>query len=71
MIHSASRDRLFRYYRIENANHIDALVDTYPPQLRPIAPCFQSATDAMATWLDGHNPTPSTTVSSNRDCTFT
>ena len=58
MIHSAHRDHLFRYYRIENGNHLDALVDTYPTQLRPIAPCFQSALDALTQWLRvGHSGT--------------
>jgi hypothetical protein len=59
MIRVAHRDPLFRYYRIENGNHIDSLVDTYPTQLRPIAPCFQSALDVLSEWLRGHSPGPS------------
>jgi hypothetical protein len=65
MIHSAGRDPLFRYYRVENGNHVDGLVDTYPTQLRPLAPCFQAAVDALAAWLRGTPPAPSTTT---REC---
>jgi hypothetical protein len=68
MITAAHRDRLHRYYRIENGNHVDSLVDAFPGQLRPIAPCFISALDAMAGWLRGRAPAPSTTIAPNQPC---
>jgi hypothetical protein len=70
MITAAHRDRLHRYYRIENGNHVDSLVDAFPGQLRPIAPCFTSALDAMAGWLRGRAPAPSTTVTTAAPCRF-
>jgi hypothetical protein len=51
MIHAAGRDRLFRYVRVEGGNHVDGLVDAFPGQLRPIAPCFQTAVDVLAHWV--------------------
>ncbi|MFL6140855.1 MAG: tannase/feruloyl esterase family alpha/beta hydrolase [Labedaea sp.] len=70
MIHSAGRDRLLRYYRIESGNHVDGLVDTFPDRLRPIAPCFTAAFDALAGWLRGIRPAPSATVPRDRECSF-
>jgi hypothetical protein len=70
MIGSAGRDRLHRYYRIEAGNHVDGLVDVYPDRLRPMAPCFLAAFDALAGWLRGHAPAPSTTVGRNQECAF-
>lgn len=71
MISSAHRDRLHRYYRIESGNHVDGLVDVYPTQLRPIAPCFIAAVDAMTGWLHGNRPAPSATIPRTQPCTFT
>ncbi|OZM70232.1 tannase/feruloyl esterase family alpha/beta hydrolase [Amycolatopsis antarctica] len=51
-----------RYYRIENGTHSDGLVDVHPDRLRPIAPCFRSAFDALGGWLDGQAPPASRTV---------
>jgi hypothetical protein len=70
MISAAHRDRLHRYYRVENGNHVDSLVDAFPDRLRPIAPCFVTALDAMAAWLRGHAPAPSATVPAGRPCRF-
>jgi Tannase and feruloyl esterase/3HB-oligomer hydrolase (3HBOH) len=47
MIHTAHRDHLFTYLRVENGNHVDGLVDTYPDRLRPIAPTFLTAFDTL------------------------
>ncbi|MFC7618099.1 tannase/feruloyl esterase family alpha/beta hydrolase [Actinokineospora soli] len=48
---------LHRYFRVEGGNHVDGLYDAFPDRLRPIAPCFLSAFDAMETWLsDGDAP---------------
>ena len=38
---------MFRYVRVVGGNHVDGLVDVFPGQLRPIAPCFQDAVDAL------------------------
>jgi hypothetical protein len=48
MIHRAGRDHLFHYVRVEGGNHVDGLVDVYPDRLRPIAPAFLAAFDALA-----------------------
>ncbi|TNC27855.1 tannase/feruloyl esterase family alpha/beta hydrolase [Amycolatopsis alkalitolerans] len=62
MISAAGRGPLHRYYRIVDGNHIDSLYDTYPDRLRPIAPCFRTAFDALAGWLDGNQPPQSATI---------
>jgi hypothetical protein len=48
MIHAAGRDRLFRYLRVENGNHVDGLVDVFPDKLTPIAPQFLAALDSLS-----------------------
>ncbi|GAB3149525.1 tannase/feruloyl esterase family alpha/beta hydrolase [Amycolatopsis stemonae] len=62
MITSAGRGNLHRYYRIEDGNHVDGLVDQYPDRLRPLAPCFRTAFDALAGWLHGVRPPASGTI---------
>ena len=62
MIADAGRARLHRYYRIEGGNHVDGLVDAFPQQLRPIAPCFRTAFTALAGWLNGARPPASATI---------
>ena len=57
MVHSAHRDRLFRYVRVEGGNHVDGLVDVYPDKLRPMAPCFLTAFDFMVGWARGERVT--------------
>ncbi|GGS21753.1 tannase/feruloyl esterase family alpha/beta hydrolase [Actinokineospora fastidiosa] len=57
MIADAGRGHLHRYLRIEGGTHVDGLYDAYPDRLRPIAPCFLSAFDAMEAWLD-HGAAP-------------
>lgn len=62
MISASGRGALHRYYRIEDGNHVDALFDTYPDRLRPLAPCFRTAVTALAGWLAGQRPPRSATV---------
>lgn len=63
LIRGEGRDRLHRYYRIEDGNHVDGLYDAHPDLLRPILPCFHSAFAAMEDWTNGDRPPPpSTTV---------
>jgi hypothetical protein len=52
----------FRYYRVEDGNHVDGLYDTYPDRLRPILPCFRAAFTALEGWTTGHRPPPSATL---------
>ena len=42
MVRDAGKEKLFRYYRIEDGNHVDSLADTYPDELRPLTPCHRS-----------------------------
>ncbi len=62
MVQAAGRESLHRYYRIEDGNHVDGLVDTHPDRLRPLAPCFRTAVDDLTAWLAGQQPPRSTTV---------
>jgi hypothetical protein len=63
MVRDAGRGSLFRYYRVEDGNHVDGLVDTYPARLRPLVPCHRSAFTALERWLaDGEAPPPGGTV---------
>jgi hypothetical protein len=48
MVHAAGRDRLFRYIRVQNGNHVDGLVDVFPDKLSPIAPQFLAALDSLS-----------------------
>ncbi|MFD0684844.1 tannase/feruloyl esterase family alpha/beta hydrolase [Actinomadura fibrosa] len=40
----------YRYYRVEDANHVDGLYDAYPDRLRPLLPCMRSAFTALEAW---------------------
>ncbi|TDC83462.1 tannase/feruloyl esterase family alpha/beta hydrolase [Actinomadura sp. 7K507] len=53
----------FRYYRLEAANHVDGLYDTYPDRLRPLVPCMRTAFTALEKWTQGGpNPPESATL---------
>ncbi|MGW3965500.1 3-hydroxybutyrate oligomer hydrolase family protein [Amycolatopsis sp. NPDC005003] len=62
MITSAGRGALHRYYRIEDGNHVDGLVDAFPDRLRPLGPCYRTAFDALGGWLRGVRPPASATI---------
>jgi hypothetical protein len=62
MITDAGRGALHRYYRVEDGNHVDGLVDQFPARLRPLGPCFRTAFDALAGWLRGARPPASGTI---------
>ena len=63
MVRDAGRGDLFRYYRVEDGNHVDSLADNYPDELRPLTPCHRSAFTALERWLDkGEEPPASHTV---------
>ncbi|OEV04475.1 3-hydroxybutyrate oligomer hydrolase family protein [Streptomyces oceani] len=63
MVREAGRGELFRYYRIEDGTHTDALFDEFPERLRPLVPCHRSAFRALEGWLArGEQPPASRTV---------
>ncbi|MFG1752933.1 tannase/feruloyl esterase family alpha/beta hydrolase [Streptosporangium sandarakinum] len=56
-------DRPFRYYRIADGTHTDGLYASFPDRLRPMLPCFRTAFDALAGWVEkGQAPPPSATL---------
>lgn len=62
MVRSRHRDRIFRYYRVEDGNHVDGLYDAYPDRLRPILPCFRGAFTALTGWVEGGTPPPASST---------
>ncbi|MGQ0839358.1 tannase/feruloyl esterase family alpha/beta hydrolase [Actinokineospora sp.] len=62
MISDRGRGSLHRYFRIVDGTHVDGLYDAYPAKLRPIAPCFLTAFDAVAGWTNGQRPPRSATI---------
>ncbi|APA95057.1 hypothetical protein NS506_00983 [Nocardia seriolae] len=63
MIRDRGRGDLHRYYRVEGGNHVDGLYDTHPNLLRPMLPCFRSASTALESWTAaGQLPTPDATL---------
>ncbi|MFB4311792.1 tannase/feruloyl esterase family alpha/beta hydrolase [Actinomadura sp. GTD37] len=53
----------YRYYRLEAANHVDGLYDTYPDRLRPLLPCMRTAFTALESWTrNGTAPPESGTL---------
>jgi hypothetical protein len=70
MVRDAGRGHLFRYYRVEDGNHVDSLADVYPDELRPLTPCHRSAFTALEDWLgSGHRPPASRTLPRPRQAT--
>ncbi|MGC0416189.1 tannase/feruloyl esterase family alpha/beta hydrolase [Embleya sp. AB8] len=58
MIDDAGRGGLHRYYRITNGTHADGLYQAFPKLVRPMAPCFAAAFDALAAWTGSGTPPP-------------
>lgn len=52
MIRQQGRGKLHRYYVVEAGNHVDQLYDVFPDRLRPIAPCYRAAFQALETWVE-------------------
>jgi hypothetical protein len=52
LIEHAGRDRLHRYYRIEDGTHTDGLYASFPDRLRPLLPCARSAFDVLVDWVE-------------------
>ncbi|GGQ05529.1 hypothetical protein BKA00_003446 [Actinomadura coerulea] len=53
----AKRKAPYRYYRLEAANHVDGLYDSFPDRLRPLLPCMRTAFTALESWTQ-HGTTP-------------
>jgi len=67
MIDEHGKSERHRYFRIENGTHSDGLADVHPDRLRPIAPCFRTAFDALAGWVGGEQAPASRTVPATDD----
>jgi hypothetical protein len=50
MVADRGRANLHRYYRIDNATHVDSLVDAHPTRLRPLVPCLPAALTELERW---------------------
>ena len=53
MVGERGKDRIHRYYTVEDGTHVDGLYDTYPERLRPILPCYRAALTALTGWVEG------------------
>ncbi|MFI5807334.1 tannase/feruloyl esterase family alpha/beta hydrolase [Streptomyces sp. NPDC051561] len=63
LVRSAGRGHLFRYYRVADGTHTDALFDAFPDRVRPLAPCHRAAFTAMEAWTGaGVRPPSSRTL---------
>jgi hypothetical protein len=67
MVAAAHKNRLHRYYVVEDGNHVDGLHGTWPQQLRPILPCYREAFLALERWVEqGVKPAADGTISRAR-----
>lgn len=55
LVRDAQRERLHRYYVVEDGNHVDSFANFFPTQIRPILPCYRAAFEALETWVE-QNP---------------
>jgi alpha-beta hydrolase superfamily lysophospholipase len=65
LVKKAGRTNSHRFYVVEGGNHVDQLYDVFPGKLRPIAPCYRAAFEAMARWVEtrgGHQPPASKVI---------
>ena len=59
LVERAGRDRLHRYYVVEDGNHVDGLYTTYPDRLRPLLPCARAAFTHLSAWVERGTQPPS------------
>ena len=59
LVERAGRDRLHRYYVVEDGNHVDGLYTTYPDRLRPLLPCARAAFTHLTAWVERGTHPPS------------
>ena len=52
MIRKQGRGHLHRYFIVQGGNHVDQLYDVFPGKLRPIAPCYRAAFEALEQWVE-------------------
>ncbi len=52
LVRKAGRGHLHRYYVVQGGNHVDQLYDVFPDRLRPIAPCYRAAFEALERWVE-------------------
>ena len=50
--HEQLRDTILRWIRDEVNPHVDQLYDVFPDRLRPIAPCYRAAFEALERWVE-------------------
>ncbi|MDP9407471.1 MAG: tannase/feruloyl esterase family alpha/beta hydrolase [Actinomycetota bacterium] len=63
MVSAARKNKLHRYYTVEDGNHVDGLHGTWPTQLRPILPCYREAFLALERWVEqGVKPPADATI---------
>lgn len=63
MVAAAHKNRLHRYYVVEDGNHVDGLYGQYGDRLRPILPCYREAFLALERWVEqGAKPPADATV---------
>ncbi len=62
LIPPGRRERLHRYYLVENGNHVDGFLrgfeiaglPIFPDDLEPLLPCARAAFEALEQWVEGH-----------------
>jgi alpha-beta hydrolase superfamily lysophospholipase len=65
LVKKAGRANFHRYYVVEGGNHVDQLYDLFPDKLRPIAPCYRAAFEALERWVESrgqHQPPASKVI---------
>jgi hypothetical protein len=65
LIRKAGRTNSHRYYVVQGGNHVDQLYDAFPDKLRPIAPCYRAAFEALEQWVESrgqHKPPESRVI---------
>ncbi|MVQ32629.1 tannase/feruloyl esterase family alpha/beta hydrolase [Ramlibacter sp. MAH-25] len=64
LVNGAGRTHLHRFYVVQGGNHVDQLYDLFPDRLRPIAPCYRAAFQALERWVEtrGQHKPPASKV---------
>jgi hypothetical protein len=64
LVNGAGRSHLHRFYVVQGGNHVDQLYDLFPDRLRPIAPCYRAAFQALERWVEtrGQHKPPASKV---------
>jgi hypothetical protein len=62
LVKDSNRERLHRYYVIEDGNHIDSFYDALPGELRPILPCARAGFEVLEGWVESKQSPPESRV---------